>query len=138
MRSLQKLSTATPDTIRQEMLQTVEHLLRTIRRDQDVLDKLQQVRDLLDSLPLASDDYSTAANRLRNAHRYLVSQERGAAGYGQSQADANRERDDSAGQKRHAQRHGDLAWCYERRFALAHQNPLCRPYQAARLMLTQW
>ncbi len=81
MRSLQKLSTATPDTIRQEMLQTVEHLLRTIRRDQDVLDELQHVRDLIDSLPLAIDDYSTAANRLRNAHRYLVSQERGAAGY---------------------------------------------------------
>ena len=83
MRSLQQLSTATPDTIRQELVQTVEHLLRKIRRDQDVLDELQQVRDLLDSLPLASDDHSTATNRLRNAHRYLVSQERGAASYEQ-------------------------------------------------------
>ncbi len=81
MRATQKLSTATPDTIRKELFQTVEHLLRAIRRDQDVLDELQQVRDLLDSLPLASGEYGTATNRLRNAHRYLVSQERGAARY---------------------------------------------------------
>ena len=42
---------------------------------------MQQVRDLLESLPLATDEYSTATNRLRNAHRYLVSHERGAARY---------------------------------------------------------
>jgi hypothetical protein len=36
---------------------------------------------LLDSLPLATGEYGTASNRLRNAHRYLVSQERGAARY---------------------------------------------------------
>ena len=81
MRSTQNLSTATPDTIRQQMFQTVEHLLRAIHRNQHVLEELQQVRDLLDSLPLATSEYGTAANRLRNAHRYLVSQERGAARY---------------------------------------------------------
>ncbi len=81
MLSLQKLQTATPDTIRQELLRTIEHLLRGLRRDFDVLDDLQEVRDLLDSLPLATGEYGTASNRLRNAHRYLVSQERGAARY---------------------------------------------------------
>jgi hypothetical protein len=30
---------------------------------------------------LATDEYHTAKNRLRNAHRYLLSQERGAARY---------------------------------------------------------
>lgn len=81
MLSLQKLQNATPETIRQELLQTIEHLLCGLRRDFDVLDDLQEVRGLLDSLPLASDEYGTASNRLRNAHRYLVSQERGAARY---------------------------------------------------------
>ena len=56
MLSLQKLQTATPETIRQELLQTIEHLLRGLRRDFDVLDDLQEVRDLLDSLPLATGE----------------------------------------------------------------------------------
>ena len=81
MLTLQKLRTATPDTIRQELLQTIEHFLRCLRQDTLVLDNLQEVRGLLDSLPLASDEYGTASNRLRNAHRYLVSQEHGAARY---------------------------------------------------------
>jgi hypothetical protein len=81
MLALRKLQTATPDTIRQELLQTIEHLLQCLHRESAVLDDLQEVRDLLDSLPLASDEYATAFNRLRNAHRYLVSQERGAARY---------------------------------------------------------
>lgn len=81
MQTIQHLSPATPDTIRSELFQTLQYLLRAIHRDQDVLDELQQVRDLLDSLPLTSGEYGTATNRLRNAHRYLVSKERGAARY---------------------------------------------------------
>lgn len=81
MRSIQKLSSATPDTIRHELLVTVEHLLASLRRDAEIVAELQDVCDLLESLPLASDEYQTAKNRLRNAHRYLVSQERGAARY---------------------------------------------------------
>lgn len=80
MLSLQKLHTATPDTIRQELRQAIEHLLVNLHRP-DVPNDVQDVRDLLDSLPLATDEYATALNRLRNAHRYLVSQERGAARY---------------------------------------------------------
>jgi hypothetical protein len=75
------LTTATPDTIRHELLDAVEHLLASLRRDAEILADLQAVRDLLDSLPLATDEYHTAKNRLRNAHRYLVSHERGAARY---------------------------------------------------------
>lgn len=81
MRSIQKLPTATPDTIRQELLDTVAHLLASLRRDAEIVAELQEVCDLLESLPLSTDEYQTAKNRLRNAHRYLVSQERGAARY---------------------------------------------------------
>lgn len=70
---------ATPETIRYELLRAVEALLRSVRRRQNVLDDVQRVRDLLDSLPLPTGEYGTATNRLRNAHRYLVSQEHGAA-----------------------------------------------------------
>ena len=77
----QRLSAATPDTIRHELLQTVEHLLRAIRRCQDVVGDIQRVRDLLDALPLATSDYGTATNRLHNAYRYLVSREHDAARY---------------------------------------------------------
>ena len=81
MRSIQKLTAATPDTIRDELLDTVEHLLASLRRDAEIVAELQEVCDLLESPPLASDEYQTAKNRLRNAQRYLVSQERGAARY---------------------------------------------------------
>ena len=81
MHATTKLAHATPDTICSELLDTVEHLLTSIRRDCEVLEELVEVRNLLDSLPLATNEYATAANRLRNAHRYLTSQERGAARY---------------------------------------------------------
>ena len=76
-----KLQSATPDTIQRDFRQTIEQVLRSLQRGADVIDRLQQVRELLDSLPLPTDEYSTAFNRLRNAHRYLISQERGAARY---------------------------------------------------------
>ncbi len=79
MLSTRTLSAATPETIREELLQTVEVLLRAISRCHDVLGEIQHVRELLDSLPLPTGDYGTATNRLRNAHRYLVSHEHGAA-----------------------------------------------------------
>ena len=63
---IDRLSVATPDTIRQELLSTVKHLLLSIRGNAEVLEELRQVRELLDSLPLATDEYGTAANRIRN------------------------------------------------------------------------
>jgi hypothetical protein len=81
MQTLQMLRKATPDTIRGELSQAIEHLMRCLNQDADVLEGMQEVRGLLDSLPLSTDEYGTASNRLRNAYRYLVSQERGAAKY---------------------------------------------------------
>ena len=80
MLSIQRLSSATPDSIRHDLRLAIEHLLRRLAQ-QDLLEELQAIRQMLDSLPLATDDYSTASNRLRNANRYLDSRARGAAGY---------------------------------------------------------
>ena len=41
----------------------------------------EQARQVLDSLPLTSEEFGVALNRLANAQRYLLSGERGAACY---------------------------------------------------------
>ena len=79
MQRVQNLSAATPETIRQELSQTVAGVLKMIERGKTALEKLQEVRELLESIPLSSGEYCVAQNRLQNAHRYLVSDERGAA-----------------------------------------------------------
>ncbi len=79
MQTTQSPSSTTPDTIRYELLQAVEALLRAVRRRQDIPDGVQRVRELLDSLPFSTGEHGTATDRLRNAHRYLVSREYGAA-----------------------------------------------------------
>jgi hypothetical protein len=81
MQANQTSSTATPDTIRQLLLETVEAVLRKMALGQDVLVELLDIGQPLDSLPLATDEYGLASNRLRNAQRYLLSKERGAARY---------------------------------------------------------
>ncbi len=79
MLGTQNLSAATAEIIRNELLHTVEFLLGCVRGLQDVLADIWRVCELLDSLPRSSGDFGTATNRLRNAYRYLVSQEHGAA-----------------------------------------------------------
>ncbi|MEM1180490.1 MAG: hypothetical protein AAGG48_22030 [Planctomycetota bacterium] len=81
MQTIQRLSHATPDTIRGELLTAVEYLMRQVRRRVEVLDEISAVQSLLESLPLTTDTYGAAVNRLTNAHRYLLSREFGAAGY---------------------------------------------------------
>ena len=43
--------------------------------------RIADLRALLESLPLATDEFALAARRLQNADRYLRSRERGAARY---------------------------------------------------------
>jgi hypothetical protein len=47
--------------------------------ESDPRDHLESVRSLLESLPLSTGEYGIGQNRLRNAERYLKSQEHGAA-----------------------------------------------------------
>ena len=58
----------------------IDALALAVKRGQ-VNGQLSEVRELLEAPPLASGDFCRAANNLKNAERYLRSQEAGAAGY---------------------------------------------------------
>ena len=81
MSPLKKLAIATPDTIRHDLLMVVEVMLKNIDCGEDVIDDVLEVWQLIDALPLSTSEYALAGNRLRNTHRYLESNERGAARY---------------------------------------------------------
>ena len=69
----------TPDAIRLDLLATLEQMLRLITRGRDPFEFSNEARLQLDSLPLDTEDYGLAINRLNNANRYLSLRERGAA-----------------------------------------------------------
>lgn len=81
MLSLHALQAATPETIRAELRRTIEQLLTLLDQQVDVLEDMQVLGRLLKSLPLACDERGVVSKRLRNAHRYLVSNELGAVRY---------------------------------------------------------
>jgi hypothetical protein len=63
------------------LLQAAEYLLHCIERGEDVLRDVKYLRELLIFLPLTDPVRCEAHYRLRNAKRFLASQEPGAAGY---------------------------------------------------------
>jgi hypothetical protein len=65
--------------VRQEAILKLAAVLQMLHRRSDPRDHLESVRSLLESLPLSTGEYGIAQNRLRNAERYLRSQEHGAA-----------------------------------------------------------
>jgi hypothetical protein len=79
MQSSETFATVTPTLIHQEFCQSADRLQTLIREDSEEFGDLQHLHDLLESLPLTSDEYGRASNHLRNANRYLASGERGAA-----------------------------------------------------------
>lgn len=81
MLCLHELLAATPETIRAQLRRTIERLLMLLSQEIDVLEEMQILRSMLKSLPLPADELSVVSKRLCNAHRYLVSQELGAARY---------------------------------------------------------
>ena len=58
----------------------IEALAEQVKRGK-VNGQLSEVQELLQALPLSSGDFSRVVNNLKNAQRYLQSQERGAAAY---------------------------------------------------------
>ena len=69
----------TIEQVRQEAVLKLAAILQMLQRRSDPRDHLETVGSLLESLPLSTGDYGIAQNRLRNAERYLRSQEHGAA-----------------------------------------------------------
>ena len=74
------------DTTSLELLyQQLEHrcgcVMWSIDHPDEALVESQEIGKLLAALPLASSDYCTASNRLRNVQRFLVADEPGAASW---------------------------------------------------------
>ena len=61
------------------ILSSLMRLIQKVRQGNIAIGDLEQLEDLLQTLPLASDDFGFAFNHLRNARRYLQSTETGAA-----------------------------------------------------------
>jgi hypothetical protein len=57
----------------------LHRLLELVSRKPDFSASFAQARALLETLPLSTEDFGVACNRLANAQRYLESGERGAA-----------------------------------------------------------
>ena len=66
MHSTETLSTATHDTIRRRLLDVVERFLASLRRGAEIAPDLQDL-DLLESLPLAAEEYQTRFGPTRSA-----------------------------------------------------------------------
>ena len=63
-------------------IKTLHALLKRDTNSTDTYeDAFVEVQLMLDALPLDTDEFASAGNRLRNACRYLKSEERGAACY---------------------------------------------------------
>lgn len=61
------------------VLKQAEVLLRTLETRRAVQTEMEDLAGLLETLPLASNEFGLACTRVSNAQRYLDSAERGAA-----------------------------------------------------------
>lgn len=69
----------TIDSVFQPVLSTLSRLVRRTTSEFGASAEISQLQTLLETLPLGSDEFGIACNRLRNAQRYLQSNEAGAA-----------------------------------------------------------
>jgi hypothetical protein len=69
------------EQIRQNAVERLRSVMRILRYKASAVNELDTLQKLLESLPMASGEFSTAMNRLRNSQRYLCSEEIGAALY---------------------------------------------------------
>lgn len=75
-------ATPTIDSLQRISRELMRPLERLLHREQTIhsrLDELQMVESLLESLPLASNLFDVSRNRVRNARRYFLAREVGAA-----------------------------------------------------------
>ena len=81
MLTAERLPISSPTSIRQEFCQVADRVEKSIRKGSSEFGELLHLADLLESLPLSTEEFNVAQNRVRNASRYLRSGERGAAQY---------------------------------------------------------
>ncbi len=75
----EKLTIATLSSVFQPVLNALAGLTKKLGGDCAVDERVDHLHALMETLPLSSDDFGIACNRLGNARRYLRSNERGAA-----------------------------------------------------------
>ena len=73
MRLANHVSLEGPDAIRHSLLQRAPH--RSLSKSQ-LISVVADAEEAIESLPLTTGEYCVASNRLRNARRYLRSDER--------------------------------------------------------------
>ena len=69
------------DEVRADVTNRLRLLLPRLGNRAFAVAELNDLRDMLNSLPLDSEDFGVAINRLKNCYRYLCSNEIGAARY---------------------------------------------------------
>ena len=74
-----QLKIPTSEEIRLQLIRKVEELVECALHDRSPFAGFEEARALLESLPLGSDEFCAASNRLMNALRYILSDEPGAA-----------------------------------------------------------
>ena len=67
------------DESRKHATSRLQSLMRSLSDKCRAADEVDNLRTLIASMPLASGDFCVVMNRLRNAQRYLLSDEIGAA-----------------------------------------------------------
>jgi len=78
------VQTITPHDARSQKADSIQSRVRRALNPEHRLhlgEFIDRVEELLEGLPLATSDYDLARSRIRNARRYLVAGEPGAAGY---------------------------------------------------------
>lgn len=76
---IQTNTRVTIDSVYKPVLATLSRLVRKLTNEDAASAEVGQLQTLLETLPLSSDEFGIACNRLSNAQRYLQSNEAGAA-----------------------------------------------------------
>lgn len=68
-----------PDSVFRPVLTALGRLAQRLRNGQDANGEVEDQRDLLETLPLSTEEFGLAVSRLANAYRFLEANEAGAA-----------------------------------------------------------
>ena len=79
MKSTYERESITLATVFRPVISTLAQLARHVRDGRSADQELEELRFLLETLPLTTEQFSLATNRLKNAHGYVKARENGAA-----------------------------------------------------------